>query len=467
MSIARLGDFPLSIRAERVQVLALAMRYDPIDPQLFVENRRALEAKLKPDAIAVVNSNDVAPLCADGVRPFYQNSDFFWLTGVNQEESTLILNPGAEDPKDRQLLFVRETSDLIKIWEGAKLTNEEATAVSGIENVQWTDRFESELRRLARGTNRIYLNSNEHLRSATEVESRDERLRKRFQSTYPNHRYERLAPIFHELRAVKSQFEIDLIKRACDITEKGFRRVLGFLKPGVMEYEVEAEFSHEFLRRGSMGFAYIPIIAAGENACVLHYIENDKRCEDGQLLLLDVAAEYARYNSDLTRTIPVSGKYTERQKAVYNAVLRVFRACLDDLLVPGIDVRKEYQPKVGKLVEEELLGLGLLDADEVSAERAKDGTDEEVKEEKRLYRKYFMHGTSHGLGLDVHDVAPADNIIREGMVMTIEPGIYIPDEGFAVRIENDVVVRETGNIDLMSTIPIEADEIEELMAEGA
>ncbi|MFT5466594.1 MAG: Xaa-Pro aminopeptidase [Verrucomicrobiales bacterium] len=442
------------------------MRYDPIDPQLFVENRKALAAKLKPNSIAVVHSHDILPLCADGVLPFYQNSDLFWLSGVNQEESTLILNPSASDPRDQQLLFVRETSDLIRIWEGEKLTKESAVGVSGIENVQWTDRFESEFRRLARGTDVIYLNANEHLRSATEVETRDDRFRKRCQSLHPGHRYERLAPFLHELRAVKSQIENDLIKRACDITEKGFRRLLGFVKPGVMEYQVEAELSHEFLRHGSMGFAYNPIIASGIGACCLHYMENDKRCEDGQMLLLDVAAEYARYNSDLTRTIPVNGRYTDRQRAVYNSVLRVFRGCFDELLKPGIDVKKDYQPKVGKLMEEELLSLGLLEADQVAAERAKDGTDDEVKEEKRLYRKYFMHGTSHGLGLDVHDVAPADNVVLEGMVMTIEPGIYIPDEGFAVRIENDVIVRESGNIDLMSTTPIESEEIEELMQAG-
>lgn len=440
------------------------MRYEPINPQLFVDNRKALAARLKPNSIAVLHSHDLMPQCADGTMRFFQNSDLFWLTGANQEETVLVLYPDAPDPKDQQLLFVRETSELIAIWEGAKLSKEEATAVSGIENVQWVDQFDSELRRLAREVDTIYLNANEHGRAATEVTTRDDRFRQRCQTLHPGHRYERLGPLLHELRSVKSEVEVQLLQKACDITEEGFRRLLGFVKPGVWEYEIEAELIHEFLRHGSMGFAYNPIIASGKNACVLHYLENHEQCQDGQLLLLDIAAEYARYNSDLTRTIPVNGRYTDRQRDVYNAVLRVFRACKDELLVPGVKIKKEYQPKVGQLVEEELLGLGLLDPKEVAAERAKDGTDDEVPLEKRLFRKYFMHGTSHSLGLDVHDVESADNVLREGMCMTIEPGIYIPDEGFAVRIENDVIVRAGGNIDLMANIPIETEEIEELMA---
>ena len=443
------------------------MRYEPIDPQLFARNRHALAARLKPNAIAVVHSHDILPLCADGTQRFYQNSDLFWLSGADQEETTLILCPGADDPKDREILFVRETNDLIKVWEGEKLTKEAATRISGIENVQWTDRFDSELRRLARKAEVIYLNANEHGRSATEVVSRDSRFRERCQLLYPSHRYERLGPHFHALRAVKSDIEVEVIRKACEITGKGFRRTLGFVKPGVWEYEVEAELIHEFLRHGSMGFAYTPIVASGKNACVLHYLDNHDQCRDGELLLMDVAAEYARYNSDLTRTIPVNGRYTDRQRAVYDAVLRVFRACCNELLTPGIRVRKDYQPKVGRLVEEELMGLGLLDPAAVAEERAKDGTENEVKEERRLYRRYFMHGTSHSLGLDVHDVEPADNILREGMVMTVEPGIYLPDEGFGIRIENDIVIRESGNVDLMASIPIEAEEIEELMNQGS
>lgn len=438
------------------------MRYAPINPQLFVENRAKLAAKLKPGSFAVIHSNDIMPQSADGSMRFYQSSDLFWLTGVDQEETTLILNPHAADPADREILFVRETSDLIRIWEGNKLTAEEATAVSGIENVLWSHRFESEFRRCMKTWKTLYLNANEHPRNASEVETREERFRKRCQIRYPRHRYERLAPLTYPLRAVKSDTEIQLLRQACDITEKGFRRVCRFLKPGVKEFEIEAEFTHEFIRNRSRGFAYNPIIASGINACSLHYLENNDTCQDGDLLLLDVAAEYAHYNADLTRTIPVNGKFTDRQRAVYNAVLNVFKVCREELLKPGVEI-KAYQKEVGKHMEAELLSLDLLDPDIVADERSKDGTDNEVKEETRHYRKYFMHGTSHSLGLDVHDVTPANRVVLEGAVYTIEPGIYVPEEGFGIRIENDVVVNSGKNVDLFENVPIEADEIEAAM----
>ncbi|MEO0416206.1 MAG: M24B family metallopeptidase, partial [Verrucomicrobiota bacterium] len=308
----------------------------------------------------------------------------------------------------------------------------------------------------------IFLNYNEHARSACPIGiTPDDRFRERCQSLYPKHRYHRLAPMLHRLREVKSPSEIDLIQEACDITEKGFRRILDFVKPGVKEYEIEAEFSHEFLRHGSRGFAYEPIIASGKNACVLHYLSNDQVCQDGELLLMDVAAEYANYNADLTRTIPVSGKFTPRQRDVYEAVLRIFRLCIDELAVPGKPIREVYQKEAARATEEELIALGLLDRDEVQKEREQ---GEELPEEKRAYRKYFMHGVSHSLGIDVHDVTPPDASFVEGMVVTVEPGIYLPDEGFGIRLENDIVVRESGNIDLMANIPIEVDEIEGLMA---
>ncbi|MEM1295957.1 MAG: aminopeptidase P family protein [Verrucomicrobiota bacterium] len=439
------------------------MRYDPIDPQLFVENRAKLAAKLKPGSFAVIHSNDIMPQSADGSMRFYQSSDLFWLTGVDQEETTLILNPHASNPADREMLFVRETSDLIRIWEGNKLTAEEATTVSGIENVRWSDRFESEFRRCMKDWKTLYLNANEHPRNASEVETREERFRKQCQIRYPQHRYERLAPLTYPLRAVKSESEIQLLRTACDITEKGFRRVCHFLKPGVKEYEIEAEFIHEFMQHRSRGFAYNPIIATGGNACVLHYLDNNDTCRDGDLLLLDVAAEYAHYNADLTRTIPVNGKFTDRQRAVYNAVLNVFKACREELLKPGVEI-KAYQKEVGKCMEAELLSLDLLDPAKVAEERAKDSTEAEVKEENRLYRKYFMHGTSHSLGLDVHDVTPANRIVLEGAVYTIEPGIYLPEEGFGIRLENDVVVKSGANVDLLENVPIEAEDIEALIA---
>jgi Xaa-Pro aminopeptidase len=438
------------------------MKYDPIDPALFVENRRRLAAELKPGSIAVVHSADIPWRCADGSMKFIQNSDLFYLTGVDQEESTLILWPDAPDPAQREMLFVRETSELIAIWEGQKLTKETATAVSGVANVMWNDRFEPVLRRTLPKAERIYLNHNEHARSSSNAVTPDDRFREQVQALYPTLRCERLAPILTRLRVVKSDIEIALLQRACDITADGFGRTLRFLRPGVKEYEVEAELLHEFVRQGSRGFAYEPIIASGGNACVLHYISNDAVCADGELLLMDVAAEYGNYNADLTRTVPVNGRFTPRQRAVYDAVHRVLRLCIDELIRPGVKIREEYHKLVARRVEDELIGLGLLDAGAVAEERK----DEGKKEETRLYRKYFMHGVSHSLGIDVHDVTPPEAEFVEGMVVTVEPGIYLREEGIGVRLENDIVVRATGNVDLMGHIPIDADEIEALMAGG-
>ena len=436
------------------------MKYRPIPSDLFVENRRRLAALLPENAFAVLHSADIPWRSADGSMRFIQNSDLFYLTGVDQEETVLVLCPGHEDESMRELLFVRETSEEIAIWEGHKLTKEQATATSGIANVIWTNEFASWLRRLAREKETIFLNYNEHARSGAPINfSLDDRFRQFIQDLYPDHRYERLAPHLTCLRAVKSETEIDFIQTACDITAKGFERILGFVKPGVKEYEIEAEFLHEFVRHGSRGFAYEPIIASGGNANVLHYLSNDQECQEGDLLLLDVAAEYANYNADLTRTIPVNGKFSPRQRAVYDAVLRIFRLCIDELIVPGKHMKKEYHPEVARAMEDELIALELLDADEVAAERE----DEDLPEEKKLYRKYFMHGVSHSLGLDVHDVTSSEGVFVEGMCVTVEPGIYLPEEGFGIRLENDIIVRTGGNLDLMADIPIEADDIEALM----
>jgi len=438
------------------------MKYDPIDSQLFVDNRARLAAQLKPNSIAVVHSADIPWRSADGSMKFIQNSDLFYLTGADQEESTLVLYPDAPDLEQREMLFVRETSDEIAIWEGQKLTKEVATQVSGIENVQWTDRLEPTLRRLLPKADQVYLNYNEHAGAASTALTPDDRFRRRLAVLHPNARIERLAPMLHRLRMVKSNIEIALLRKACDITADGFDRVLKFVRPGVKEYEIEAEWMHEFMRQGSRGFAYEPIVASGINNCVLHYLDNDQVCRDGDLLLMDVAAEYANYNADLTRTIPINGKFTERQRAVYDAVHRIVRACIDDLIRPGKKIREEFQIECARMTEDELIGLGLLDAAEVAAERE----DEDKKEEKKLYRKWFMHGVSHPLGLDVHDVHPPEAEFVEGMVVTVEPGIYLRDEGFGIRLENDIVVRESGNFDLMKDIPIDADEIEALMAAG-
>jgi Xaa-Pro aminopeptidase len=428
-----------------------SMRYDPIDPQLFVRNRNNLRSLLKPNSIVIVHSNDIYPTNADGTMAFKQNSDLFYLTGVDQEETILVLMPDAKDPKQREILFVKETSEHIAIWDGEKLSKEQAQAQTGIARVEWSHTFESLLHSLVPQADHIYLPTNEHLRAAVITETRNDRFIKHCQARYPLHRYERLATLLHRLRMTKDPVEVAMIQRACDITEAGFRRLLGFVKPGVGEWEIEAELLHEFVRRGSRGFAYNPIIGTGKNACVLHYLENHSRCLDGELVLLDVAAEYAGWASDMTRTIPINGRFTKRQRDVYDAVLRVMRGA-NELLRPGRSPL-DYQNGVIELVEGELVDLGLIDA-KAAKEQGPD---------KALVKKYFMHGTSHHLGLDVHDVAPPHEPYGEGMVFTIEPGIYIREEGFGVRLENNVLIGEHENFDLMRNIPIEAEEIEELM----
>ena len=428
------------------------MKYLPINSKLFVANRQRLAAQLKPKSLAIVNANDIMPMCADGTMRYRQSSDLFYLSGIDQEESILLIFPDAPDEKHREILFVRETNETIAVWEGAKLTKEEAKEVSGIENVQWLSEFPNLFRILMIQAEHVYLNSNEHPRADVTVESREVRFVKHCQSLFPLHDYIRLAPLLSAQRQIKHDIELELIRTACETTEKGFRRLLSFVKPGVTEYEIEAELAHEFTRNRSNRFAYEPIIASGKNACVLHYLENNQVCHDGDCILLDIAAEYANYNSDLTRTIPVNGRYTERQRQVYDAVLRVFREAAS-MLKPGTII-KEYQDAVGKVTEAELIQLGLLDAKEVA----------EQDEDEPLFKKYFMHGTSHHIGLDVHDVGDVWRPVEPGMVFTIEPGIYIPDENLGVRLENDFLITEDGNIDLMASIPIEADDIEGLMA---
>ena len=427
------------------------MKYDKIDNRLFIENRQRFAQQLKPNSIALFVSNDIMPTNADGSMGFVQNSDLFYLTGVDQEETILLIFPDAKDGKHKEVLFVRETNEHIAIWEGAKLTKEQATQVSGIKQIYWISQFRDILKTLIFQADNIYLNSNEHTRQYIFAETAEMRFNKEIMERYPLHKIERSAPIMHHLRAIKSEYEVALIQQACNITEKGFRRLLGFVKPGVMEYEIEAELSHEFIRNRSRGFAYGPIIASGFNACVLHYVDNNKACKDGDVILLDVAAEYGNYASDLTRCLPVSGKFTARQKDVYNAVLRVFKAS-KQMLVEGT-ILDEYHKEVGKIMESELIGLNLLDKHDVSKQNP----------DAPLYKKYFMHGTSHFLGLDVHDIGNRYEKMKAGMVFTCEPGIYIPEEGLGIRIENDILITKSGNVDLMANIPIEAEEIETLM----
>jgi len=427
------------------------MKYLPINPSLFINNRKRLVKELKPDALAVFNANDIMPTNSDGSMGFVQNSDIFWLTGIDQEETILLMYPDAANKSFKEILFLRETNEYIAVWEGEKYTKEAARKVSGIEEVKWLSEFNTIFRQLMLQCKQVYLNTNEHPRATAEVQSRDARFARSCMEKYPVHHYERVAPIMHKLRAIKSKEEVELIKHACDITEKGFRRVLSMVKPGVMEYEIEAEFAHEFLRNRSRGFAYGPIIASGLDSCVLHYVNNNKQCKKGDILMLDVAAEYANYASDLTRTIPVDGKFTKRQKELYNAVLRIFKGARK-MLVKGNTFEK-YNAAIAKMMEEEMIKLGLLKLADVKKQDPK----------APLYKKYFMHGTSHFIGLDVHDVGSTFIPFAAGMVFTCEPGIYIPAENFGVRIENDILITEKGNVDLMDSIPVEADEIEELM----
>jgi Xaa-Pro aminopeptidase len=429
------------------------MRYNRISKELFISNRRRLVKELKPESIVVFNSNDIMPTNADGTLRFRQNNDLFYLSGIDQEESILVICPDYPDKKYREVLFVRETNEIIATWEGQKLNKREASGVSGIGTVLWLSDFKKLFHTMMAmgGVKNVYLNTNEHYRADVVVESRDNRFMKWCKESYPLHRYERVAPIMAGLRVIKSKIELDLMQIACDITEKGFRRILKFVKPGVKEYEIEAEFVHEFLRNRSRGFAYEPIIASGTNSCVLHYIDNSMQCQSGDVLLLDVGAEYANYNADMTRTIPVGGKFSKRQKEVYNAVLRVQRAAFK-LLRPGT-IYFDYHKRVQQIMERELVNLKLI--------RMKDLKKQDTA--RPLFMNYFMHGTGHHLGLDVHDTGNMFMKMQPGMVWTVEPGIYIKEEGLGVRLENNVVITKSGVIDLMKNIPIETEEIEDLM----
>ena len=427
------------------------MKYLPIDSSLFVQNRQRFAAELKSNAIAVLNANDVMPTSADGVRSFIQNTDFFYLSGIDEEESILVIFPDTREEKNREILFIKETNEEIATWEGPKYSKEDASKMSGIKTVYWTREFEKIFRGLVFEADLIYLNSNEHLRADVSVETRDARFIKWCKRNYPLHEYKRLAPIMHRIRPVKSKMEVELIKQACKITEKAFLRLLGFTRPGIWEFEIEAEIYHEFINNRSRGPAYAPIIASGANTCILHYVKNSRQCQDGDLVLMDFGAEYANYASDLTRTIPVNGKFTSRQKEVYNSVLRVQKEAIQ-MLTPG-NTFETYNKNVGVIMEKELIGLGLLDAKAVKSQNPDDP----------LYKQYFMHGASHHLGLDVHDLGSRYRKFEEGMVFTCEPGIYIKAEGIGIRLENDILITKDGPVDLMGNIPIEIDEIETLM----
>jgi Xaa-Pro aminopeptidase len=427
------------------------MRHAPIDPSLFTTNRRRLVEQLSGHAVAIVHAADVPPTTGDGSRRLHPASDLFWLTGIEQEESVLVLAPRANDPAQREMLFVRQPNEHLAQWEGQKLTRERATEISGVAKVRWLSELPTVTHTLLCECESVYLNLNEHERAAYEVEERDLRLARQLIARYPLHRYERLGPIMRRLRAVKSAAEIELMRRAVEITDAGLRRLLATLRPGVMEFELEAELTAEFTRRrGRM--AYEPIIGSGPNACVLHYLDNDAACRDGELVLVDVGAAYANYNADLTRTYPVNGRFTPRQRAVYEAVLRVMRGSIVRATV-GITPR-DWKRAAQVQMAEELVGLGLISAADAAADTP----------EKPACQKYFMHGLGHSIGLGVHDIAPVNGPFAPGWVVTVEPGIYIPEEGLAVRLENDVLITADGPVDLCGHVPIDPDEIERLMA---
>jgi Xaa-Pro aminopeptidase len=428
------------------------MKYEPIPRNLFIKNRRKFMARMKPASLAVFNSNDIYPIGADSTMPFQQHRDIFYLSGADQEETILLLYPDALEARHREILFVRETNKHIAIWEGEKLSKEKATEVSGIQTVYWLSEFKKIFYSLMIEAETIYFNTNEHYRQAVETETREDRFITQCKKDFPAHQWARSNPILQEIRGIKEEEEIALIQKACDITERGFRRILDKVRPGIWEYEIEAEYLHEFVRNRSKGFAYTPIIASGNNANVLHYVLNNNQCREGDMLLMDVGAEYANYSSDMTRTIPVNGRFTSRQRQVYEAVLRVKQEATK-MLVPGT-FWEEYHKEVGKIMTSELLGLGLLDKADIQQE----------DKDKPAYKKYFMHGTSHHLGLDTHDYGALKTPMKPNMVFTVEPAIYIPEEQLGIRLEDDVVIREKGEaVNLMWNIPIEPDEIEELM----
>lgn len=427
------------------------MKYPLIENNLFTNNRKNFVSRTKHNSIAIFHANDEFPRSGDQAFLFKQNPDFFYLTGIDQEQCILVLFPDCPNKGYKEVLFLRQTNEHIAIWEGHKYTKEEARAASGIESIYWLSEYETILQNIINYAEHIYINTNENDRYNHTVPYRDLRMYEALKLRYPLHKYERSALILRDLRVIKSETEIELTQKACDITNDAFVRVLKFLKPGVAEYEIEAEITHEFLRQRATGHAYNPILASGKNAIVLHYTDNNQVCNDGDVILFDFGAEYANYNADMSRSVPVNGRFTNRQRAVYNAVLHVMREATK-MIVAGT-VWNEYHDEVGRIMTSELIDLGLLDKHDV----------EKQDPNAPLYKKYFMHGTSHHLGLDVHDFASRYKAFEVGNILTCEPGIYIPEEGLGIRIENNILITEGGNRDLMADIPVEAEHIEDIM----
>lgn len=428
------------------------MKYLPLNSKLFIENRKRFVKKMFSHSIAIFNSNDELTSNGDALYPFRQNSDLLWLCGIDQEDTMVILYPDNPDPKHREVLVMTRPNELKEKWDGHRLTAEEGKAISGIQQIVWLDEIDALLQRWMHEAKNVYLNTNENDRKSNTPPTRDYRFAMQMREQFPLHLYQRAAPIMKELRSVKTKYEIEVIQQAVDITEKTFRRLLKFIKPGVWEHEIQAEIMHEFLRNRATGEAYSSILASGDRARTLHYVFNNQECKSGEVILMDFGAAYGHYNADLTRSVPVSGKFTKRQKEVYNACLRLHKFA-KNLLKPGITIQ-EYHDKIGVEAGKEFIKIGLL-------------TKEDIKNQNPAnpaYRKYLYHGVSHHLGVDVHDLAPSFfRPIPDGAVLTVEPGIYIEEEQLGIRIENNVWVKKSGNVDLMKNIPIEADEIERLM----
>jgi Xaa-Pro aminopeptidase len=427
------------------------MRYEKLSSTLFIKNRAKLIDLLPPKSLVIISSNDIMPTNADGTMGFKQNSDLYYLSGLDQEETLLIIYPDAPEDQYKEMAFVKETSELIEIWEGHKFTKQEAFEISGIKNIQWSSNLEQILKAIVYSAEQIFLIDNEHIRNSSSVETQNDRLNLEIKEKYPLHKIGRLAPLLNMIRMQKETIEIEALQKAIDITEKAFRRILKFTKPGVFEYEIEAEFIHEFIKNRSNGFAYTPIIASGANACVLHYIENNLVCQDGDMLLLDVGACYANYNADMTRTIPVNGRFTKRQKQVYQAVHDVLNFATQIMTSGTYWV--DYQKEVEKYMESKLIDLGLFTRKDV----------ENQDKHQPLFKKYFMHGVAHHLGIDVHDVWDKYKPFAAGMVLTCEPGIYIREEGLGIRLENNLLITDKGAVNLMNNIPIDWEEIETIM----
>lgn len=427
------------------------MKHLPLNPQLFIENRKRFVKEMKSNSIAIFNSNDEVPTNGDALYRFQQNSNLYWLCGIEQEDTMVIFFPDCPDAKYREVLVLVRPNELKEKWDGKRLRAKEATALCGIETVVWLDSIDALLQTWIHLADTIYLDTNENDRKASAIETRDYRYVQQMKQRYPLHKYERSAKILKDLRSIKTKYEIEVTQHAIDITEKAFRRLLQFIKPGVMEYEIEAELVHEFLRNRAKGEAYASIIASGDHARTLHYIANSEECKDGELILMDFGANYGGYAADLTRTVPVNGRFSKRQKAVYNACLHLHDYA-KSLLKPGITI-VDYTEKVGEEATQQFLKIGLLKKSDVKNE----------DKENRAYRKYLYHGISHHLGIDVHDLGTRTSPIKAGMLFTVEPGIYIEEEHMGVRIENNIWITKNGNVDLFKNIPISAEEIESLM----